>query len=146
AVLVILHRPQAPINRRFGCMVLTSAGWMTTISVALAAKDPHTTILLGRLGFAFASAIPFWLIWTVHALSNSHHKRSWHLLVPGILCVAFVLISLSPLIVAGATPSVPRANFVYGPAYQLFGAYFLLSFGAGLYTLRRTIRSTSGIQ
>src|SRR5262249_14250389 len=64
----------------------------------------------------------------------------------GLPCVTFVLVSLSPLIVAGAHPSVPRANFVYGPAYRLFGAYFLLSFGAGLYTLRRTIRSTSGIQ
>ena len=146
AVFVILHRPRAAINCRFGCMVLTSAGWMTTISVALAAKDPHITILLGRLGFAFASAIPFWLIWTVDALSNSNDNRPSRLLLPGIPCVAFVLISLSPLIVAGATPSVPRANFVYGPAYRLFGAYFLLSFGAGLYTLRRTIRSTSGIQ
>jgi PAS domain S-box-containing protein len=146
AVFVMRHNPKAAINQRFGAMVLTSAGWMTTISVALAANHPHDTVILGRVGFAFASAIPFSLLCMVDALSTSKHSRAFRLILPGLLCAGFVLVSLSPLIVAGATPGNPRANFVYGPAYRFFGAYFLLSFGAGLYTLRRTIQSTSGIQ
>jgi PAS domain S-box-containing protein len=146
AIFVILHNPKAAINRRFGAMILTSAGWMTTISVALAAKDQHHTVMLGRLGFAFATAIPFSLLWMVDALSNPKHNRTLRLILPGVLCLVFVAISFSPLIVSGAAPDVPRANFLYGPAYRFFGAYFLLSFGAGLYTLRRTIQFTSGIQ
>jgi PAS domain S-box-containing protein len=146
AVFVIFHNPRAAINRRFGAMVLISAGWMTTISVALAAKSPLHIVTLGRLGFAFASAIPFSLIWMVDALSDSRTPRSSHLVLPAVLSLGFVLVSLSPLIVAGASPNLPRANFVYGPAYRLFGGYFLVSFGFGLYTLRNTIQSTSGIQ
>lgn len=146
AFFVIFHNQRAAINRRFGVMVLTSAGWMTAISVALAAKNPLHTIVLGRLGFAFASAIPFSLIWMVDALSDSRHNRRSRLIFPGVLSLGFLLVSFSPLIVSGAIPGLPRANFTYGPAYRLFGAYFLLSFGFGLYTLRKTIQSTSGLQ
>jgi signal transduction histidine kinase len=147
AAFVILQHPGGAINRRFGVMVLTSAAWMTTISVALATNDPHYTTLLGRFGFAFASAIPFSLLWMVQALSDSTGRHPATLVLLGLLSTAFVAVSLfSPLIVAAATPGTPRANFVYGPAYRLFGVYFLFSFGGGLYTLRRTIQSTSGLR
>lgn len=145
ATFVILHSPRAALNRRFGALVLTSAGWMTTISFALAAKDPRHTVLLGRLGFAFASAIPFFLVWMVDALSDSRRHRIGRVIIPGILCFGFALISFSHLIVAGATPGRPRANFIYGPAYPFFGVCFLFCFVSGLYTLRSTIKSTAGL-
>jgi PAS domain S-box-containing protein len=146
AILVILHNPRSPVNRSFGTMVLISAAWMTAISIALAARTTSHTVLLGRVGFAFASAIPFTLIWMVHAFSDSHRTSLHRLLFPGLLSAAFALMSLSPAIVLSATPGPPRANFVYGPAYRLFGLYFLLSFSFGIYTLRKTIKSTTGLQ
>jgi two-component system, NtrC family, sensor kinase len=146
ALFVMLHRPRAALNWRFGAMTLTAAGWMVTISVALAAKNPHHTAIFGRLGFAFASAIPFFLFWMVDALSELPTNRLITVLLPGAFCIGFALLSCSPLIVAGATAALPRANFVYGSAYRYFGVYFLLSFAAGLYTLLRTINSTTGLR
>jgi PAS domain S-box-containing protein len=145
ALFVMLHTPRAALNRRFGAMTLIAAGWMLTISVALAAKDPFHTAILGRFGFAFASAIPFFLFWMVDALSDSTRGRMARVIVPGVTSLSFALLSLSHLIVAGAKPGLPRANFAYGPAYHLFGVYFLLSFVSGLYTLRKTINTTTGI-
>ena len=144
AIFVIRCNQRAPANLRFGAMVLVSAAWMTTISVALAAQNPRYTVFLGRVGFAFASAIPFSLVWMVDAFSDSHQRS--RLILPGLFSVAFVLISLSSLVVADAIPDHPRANFVYGPAYRPFGIFFLLAFGFGLYTLRKTIQSTSGLR
>jgi two-component system, NtrC family, sensor kinase len=146
AVFVMLHPPRAALNLRFGAMTLTAAGWMITISVALAAKNPYHTAILGRLGFAFASAIPFFLFWMVDALSEFRSNRLTSVILPGASCVGFALLSCSNLIVAGATSALPRANFVYGPAYPYFGVYFLLSFASGLYTLLRTINSTTGLR
>src|SRR5262249_50626006 len=119
---------------------------MMSISVALAAKDPNATVVLGRLGFAFASAIPFCVIWMVDALVSSPRVPRPRLAVPVIFGLFFVFVSLSDWIVIGATAGVPRANFVYGPAYRAFGIYFLLAFGTGLYTLLRTIKSAVGIR
>src|SRR2546430_17424309 len=67
ASFVLFHSPKATLNRRFGIMGLTTAGWIITISLSLAAKDPWHTTLLGRTGFAFASAIPFTLTWMVRS-------------------------------------------------------------------------------
>jgi PAS domain S-box-containing protein len=145
ASFVLFHSPKATLNRRFGIMGLTTAGWIAAISLALAAKDPSVTVLLGRVGFACASAIPFTLIWMVSALSDERSTVARRVLVFGSLCLAFILASFSPWIVAGAVPSGPRASFVYGPLHRFFGLYFLFSFGWGLYALWAASRSASGI-
>ena len=145
ALFVMLHSPTARVNRRFGVMAFVTGGWILTISLALAASDPATTVGLGRIGFAFASAIPVTLIWMVDSLSDTRTwtRRLRHL-VPGCLCLVFVALSLGPWIVSGANPGVPRANFLYGPAHRWFGIYFLLAFATGIYTLWRTSNQASG--
>lgn len=145
ASFVLSHSPKATINRRFGIMGLTTAGWIITISLALAAKDPSHTVLLGRIGFAFASAIPFTLIWMVSALSETRPVVGRRVLLFGVLCLAFIFASFSPWIVSGAASNAPRASFVYGALHRVFGLYFLLSFGWGLYALWIASRSASGI-
>ena len=146
ASFVLIHSPRATLNRRFGIMALTTAGWIITISLALAAKDPWHTVLLGRIGFAFASVIPFTLTWMVNALSGTRASGGRaRLVLSGILCFGFVLASLSPWVVAEAVPGAPRANFLYGPLHRAFGIYFLLSFGSGLYALWTASKSASGI-
>ncbi len=143
----MLHNPRAAVNRRFGIMALTTAGWILTISLALAAKDPQLTVALGRTGFAFASGIPFSLVWMVDAVSAPQGtSRLVRINVLRLLCLIFILASFSHLIVASATPSFPRANFVYGPVHRFFSVYFLLCFASGLYALWRTIRSASGLE
>jgi nitrogen-specific signal transduction histidine kinase len=145
ALFVMLHNPTARVNRRFGVMAFVTGGWILAISLALAAGDPATTVGLGRIGFAFASAIPVTLIWMVDSLSDA---RTWthrlRRLIPGCLCVVFVALSLGPWIVSGANPGVPRANFLYGPAHRWFGIYFLLVFATGIYTLWKTSSHASG--
>ena len=67
------------------------------------------------------------------------------ILIPACACGGFVLLSLSPWIVAGATIYADGGSFTYGPAHKPFGVYFLLCFLLALFTLWRTIRSAAGI-
>jgi signal transduction histidine kinase len=144
ALFVIWNNPRAAMNRRFGLAVLAVTGWIATISFALSASHPAQTTILGRFGFAFASAIPIAFFYLFLAFAEPKAGPTWRVLLPGSLAIVFIALSLSPWIVAGAIPGVPKANFKYGPVHKLFGVYFLLSFMFALYTLWRTTKSASG--
>ncbi len=147
AMFVYLHNRRAAENRRFALAALTIAGWIICISFALVPRSSQTTITLGRLGFAFASAIPFSLLWMFDAFSSDGgRKLKLKILLPATCCACFIFLSLSPWIVAGATIQSERASFIYGPAHKAFGIYFLLCFLLALFTLSRTIRSASGVR
>ncbi|MGH9426113.1 MAG: histidine kinase N-terminal 7TM domain-containing protein, partial [Terriglobia bacterium] len=145
ALFVFFHNRHAAENRRFALTALTIAGWIICISFSLVAQTTDTIIGLGRLGFAFASVIPFSLLWMFDAFSaDSGRRLKIKILIPGVSCAAFVLLSISPWIVAGASIQPERASFIYGPAHRAFGVYFLLCFLLALFTLWRTIRSAAG--
>jgi hypothetical protein len=147
AAVVVLNNPRAPVNRLFGLSVFTLVGWISTITFALSAHDRWATIWLGRLGFAFASAIPFTLLCMFSAFSDERahiHKR--RLIGIGLSCMLFVALSLSPWIVAGARSVDGHQHFIYGPAHRFFGLYFLVSFVFALYTLWAALRSASGLR
>jgi len=147
AMFVYFHNRHTAENRRFALAALTIAGWIVCISFALAAESAQTTIRLGRLGFAFASAIPFSLLWMFDAFSSdSGRKLKLRTLLPAIFCACFIVLSLSPWIVAGARIQPERASFIYGPAHKPFGAYFLLCFLLALFTLGQTIQSAVGVR
>ena len=147
ATFVYLHNRRAAENRRFALAALTIAGWIVCISFALSSESVRTTIALGRLGFAFASAIPFCLLWMFDAFSaDARRKLKPQIFIPALCCGGSILLSLSPWIVAGARTQPNRASFIYGPAHKLFGVYFLLCFLLALFTLWRTIRSTAGVR
>jgi PAS domain S-box-containing protein len=146
-MFVYFHNRQTAENRRFAVAALTIAGWIICISFALASERPHTTVTLGRLGFAFASAIPFSLLWMFDAFSSDGGRSvKPRILISAVCCALFILLSLSPWIVAGAAIQPGRASFVYGPAHKAFGIYFLLCFLLALFTLWRTIRSAAGVR
>lgn len=147
ALFVYSHNRHAAENRRFALAALAIAGWIICISFALAPRNIEMTVTLGRLGFAFASAIPFCLLWMFDAFSpeQGQHLRL-RTLIPALFCACFVLLSLSPWIVAGAITHGERASFIYGPAHRAFGIYFLLCFLLALLTLWRTIRSAAGVR
>lgn len=145
SLFVFFHNRHAAENRRFALAALTIAGWIICISFSLVAQTTDTIVTLGRLGFAFASMIPFSLLWMFDAFSaNTGRRLKLKTLIPGIACAAFVLLSISPWIVADARIQPQRATFVYGPAHRAFGLYFLLCFLLALFTLWRTIRSAAG--
>jgi PAS domain S-box-containing protein len=145
-IFVIFHDRRAEVNRLFGLFVFATVGWILSISISLSARDVHWTISLGRLAFAFASAMPFTLLWMFQAFSASRPTaRQGGVIIPGIFCLAFILFSLSPWIVTGVRPGSHRPNFIYGPLHPFFAVYTVLCFGFALYTLWRKIRSASGI-
>jgi len=147
AMFVLLHNRHAAENRRFALAALTIAGWIFCISFALASNRLDTVIPLGRLAFAFASAIPFCLLWMFDAFSADTGQRlKLKILLPASFCIAFVSLSLSPWIVAGGVLQPERASFVYGSAHKFFGIYFLFCFLLALLTLGQTIRSASGVR
>ena len=147
AALVFLNNRRALVNRLFGLSVLTIVGWIFSISFSLSSTSVDQTVLLGRIGFAFAAGIPFSLLCMFRAFSDTAPSaRDPQLFFPGLLCAAFVLLSLSPWIVAGAAYSQGRPHFVYGSAHRLFGVYFLSCFILAVHRLWKTIQSSSGLK
>lgn len=145
AIFVFFHNRHAAENQRFALAALTIAGWIICISFALDAQSVDTIVTLGRLGFAFASVIPFSLLWMFDAFSADFSRRlKPRILIPGVCCAVFVLLSLSTWVVGGARIQPERASFIYGPAHRAFGVYFLVCFVLALLTLWHTIRSAAG--
>lgn len=147
AAVVVLNNRRALVNRLFGLSVFTIVGWISTITFALSANDQWAIVWLGRLGFAFASGIPFTLLCMFTAFSDeqAHIHRS-RVTTFGLFCTLFVVLSFSPWIVAGARSVDGHLNFIYGPAHRFFGFYFLASFVFALYTLWAALRSASGLR
>ena len=144
-VFVLLHNPRVTVNQRFAIMAFTTAGWVITISIAVSVADPQYTVTFGRIGFAFASGIPFSMLWMVDAVSiSSGPRRIVRVVIPATLCAIFVLASFSPLIIVQASSGFPRPHLVYGPLHRFFGIYFILCFASGVHTLWKTISSASG--
>lgn len=147
AILVLVNNPRATVNRRFALASLAIAGWILSIHASLSSQDPIIVVSLGRLGFAFATCIPYTLLAMFRAFSDPPpNKKELTAVLPGLLCAIFVVVSFSPWIVAGAVTNGPRANFMYGPLHRAFGLYFIVSFLFALYTLWKTIQSSSGIK
>src|SRR2546422_1183695 len=143
AALVVLHNRRALINRLFGFSVVIIVGWILTIFLALSAEEPRQVLGLARLGFAFAGAIPFSLIWMFHAFSTDRFTaRDPRVYVPAALCGLFVLLSFSPWIVSSSVEIDGRYIVVYGPLHRLFGLYFMGSFLYAISTLWRTIQTS----
>jgi signal transduction histidine kinase len=147
ATFVILHNRRAIVNRLFGLSVLSIVGWILSVSIALSSAPPGRMLFFARLGFAFAASIPFTLLWFFNAFaSETVRSRRKHLVIAGVLCGAFILLSFSPLIVTSSTLQNDRLTLNYGPAHRFFGAYFLGCFVFAIYTLSTTIRSSSGLR
>src|SRR5260370_39789712 len=70
AFLVLFNNPRAIVNRRFTLSALAIAGWIVSIYLSLSSQDPTVTVWLGRLGFAFASCIPYSLLSFFRAFSD----------------------------------------------------------------------------
>jgi PAS domain S-box-containing protein len=146
-LLVVARDPRALVNRLFAFSMVTIIGWIGSISLYLSTRDSDPNIFLGRLGFASATAIPFSLLWMFESLQDNPTLRarrtlSWAALV----CSTFVVLSLTPLIVAGSAASSTGRNFIYGPLHPLFGAYFLTCFVIAIYRLSKQLRSASGMR
>jgi len=146
-LLVLARDRRALINRVFAFSMVTIIGWIGSISLYLSTRDSDPNIFLGRLGFAFAAAIPFSFVWMFEALderiaSRDHRGFRW----AAASCLLFALLSLSPLVVAGSAAASTGRNFIYGRLHPLFGVYFLSCFVFAMYRLARQLRSASGIR
>ena len=87
ALFVLFHNRRAAENRRFALAAMTIAGWIVCISFSLQADTPGTIVTLGRLGFAFASAIPFSLLWMFDAFSaDSARTHKAAIIIPAAGC------------------------------------------------------------
>lgn len=146
--LVVLHNRRALVNRLFGFLVVTIVGWILTIFFALSTTDLQHRLWLSRAGFAFASSIPFALIWMFHAFSTDRLTfRDPRVSVPAALWGVFVMLSLSPWIVTNwSLDAGGQATIAYGLAHRVFGAYFLCAFVFAIAILWRTIRTSSGLK
>src|SRR4026208_95074 len=102
-LLVFLNNTRAKVNRCFALSVISIVGWIVSITIALSMEDLNKAVAFGRLAFAFAGSIPFTLLLVFHSFPVPQVvsiRRT--LILPGLLCAAFTVISFTPLIVAGA--------------------------------------------
>src|SRR5688500_11921180 len=134
ALVVVARDPRALVNRLFALSMLTMIGWIGSISLYLSTREYDPNILLGRIGFASASAIPFSLLWMFESLDDAPDRRySKSFLFAGGASALFIVLSLTPLIVAGSAKASSGRNFIYGALHPLFGAYFLSAFAFAIY-------------
>ncbi len=146
-LLVFLNNTRAQVNRHFALSVLSIVGWIVSITIALSLEDLHKAVAFGRLAFAFAGSIPFTLLLVIHAFPVPQVVSARRtLIIPGLLCAAFTLISLTPLVVVGAQRTAQKTNFIYGPLHPLFSFYAAASLGFALYLLWRKLRMASGLR
>lgn len=144
---VFARDPRASLNRRFALSMLTVSGWIGCISMYLSTRAYEPNLFLGRLAFAFASAIPFMLLWMFESFRESQSPSSAKTLaIPGLFTAVFAILSFTPLIVAASSSDQRGANFVYGPLHPFFGLYFIVSFGFSLYRLWIRLKSAVGIK
>jgi len=147
AVFVFLRDPRRLVNRLFGLSMVSITGWIGCITLSLSTLEPTTGLIFGRLSFAFASGIPFSLLWMFEAFAERSDRQSQlKIAVVGIFCTASVLLSMSPWILTHWEVSSPRPRFTHGPLHPLFAAYFILCFAFALYTLWEKLRVASGIR
>ena len=146
-LLVFLNNTRAQVNRHFALSVLSIVGWIVSITISLSLEDLHKAVAFGRLAFAFAGSIPFTLLLVIHAFPVPQVVSARRtLIIPGLLCAAFTLISLTPLVVVGAQRTAQKTNFIYGPLHPLFSFYAAASLGFALYLLWRKLRMASGLR
>src|SRR2546428_9254958 len=146
-VFVFWRDSKARVNRLFALTVCAIAGWIASVSFALSTRDLEATVILGRVAFAFASAIPFSFLWMFEAFRDPRFARGrLRVVIPGLFCLMFVVLALSPWIVAGAQFGALRPNFIYGSVHPFFGVYFLFSWAFALYSLAQQLRDASGIK
>jgi PAS domain S-box-containing protein len=128
-------------------VVLSVVGWVSSISLALSTTDLHKTLPLGRLGFFFATLMPFSLVClfrTFHRPAPHYNKSPF--VIAATLCFLFAALSISPWVVKGAAHGTGRPNFIYGPLHPLLGAYLISCFFFALFTLWRVAREASGMR
>jgi len=146
-LLVFLNNTRAKVNRCFALSVISIVGWIVSITIALSMEDLNKAVTFGRLAFAFAGSIPFTLLLVFHSFPVPQVvsiRRT--LILPGLLCAAFTVISFTPLIVAGAQRTAQKTNFIYGPLHPFFSLYAATSLGFALYYLWRKLRMASGLR
>jgi PAS domain S-box len=146
-LLVFLNNRRAHVNRLFGLSVISIVGWIISISIALSLDDLSKSVIFGRLAFAFAGSIPFTFLLVFQAFPLRNQPPSTKGVVfPAVLCLAFLALSFTPLIVAGAQRTANKTNFVYGVLHPVFSAYVASTLGFALFTLWRKLRLATGLQ
>jgi hypothetical protein len=146
-LLVFLNNRRAQVNRLFGLSVISIVGWIISISIALSLDDLSKSVIFGRLAFAFAGSIPFTFLLVFQAFPLRNQPPSTKGVVfPAVLCLAFLALSFTPLIVAGAQRTANKTNFVYGVLHPVFSAYVASTLGFALFTLWRKLRLATGLQ
>jgi PAS domain S-box-containing protein len=145
-ILVILRDPRALTNRLFLCVVLAVAGWISFISAALSTTDLASTVSFGRLGFAFVTPIPFILIRLFQTFQAPPRSYRRTLVLEAIVCGAFIVLSMSPWVVAGATSRAGKPNFIYGPLHPLLAGYLVACLLLAIAALWRVLRAAAGVR
>ncbi len=146
-LLVFLNNHRAQVNRLFGLSVISIVGWIVSITIALSLDDLSKAVVYGRLAFAFAGSIPFTFLLVFHAFPIGHrHPSKRAIAVPAALCLTFIAISFTPLIVSGAQRIASKTNFLYGALHPVFSIYVAGTLGFALYTLWRKLRLATGLR
>lgn len=146
ALLVIKHNRRSPVNRLFCLTVVVVVGWIAAISLSLVSETIGQALILGRIAFAFASAIPVTVLAMFEAFSTPQRTAMPRgLRVVGCLSIVLVCASLGPWIVQAVSVETGRPRFVYGPFHPIFAACFILTFAYALFTLAQKIHKASGV-
>lgn len=144
---VFARKPDARVNRYFALFSFSVASWTLGNGIAIAYPESAVALLLARVAFASASAIPlaFLLFSTVFPTTATIVPRS---IVTGFLVAgtASIILSFTPLVVRDVMATNGTIHPVYGPLHLAFGIYFVSCLSFSLFILTQKFSLLTGFQ
>ena len=131
ALLVLLKKPSALLNRYFALFAVSAMGWLGTLFLFNRQPDTPFLTALGRINFAFAILfILFYYLLLPEIASRKNRYAKWQILETVIL---IGLTLFTPLIDKSEHLHQGRHVTAFGPLFPLYIAHVIGYVGSGLH-------------
>lgn len=144
---VFARRPDSRINQYFGLFSFAVASWTLGNGLATAHPESSFALLLARLAFVSASAIPLaFLMFSTVFPTTALMVPQTAVRIFQVAGTASIGLSLSPLVIRDVTSANGTIQAVYGPLHLAFGVYFVACLSFSLFILTQKLTVLTGFQ
>ena len=143
-VLVYTKNPKNDANKAFALFGVGVAGW--NLSILITISQISSTLIWGRLAFAFASFMSAGILWFVHVFPmETKHARFWKYFSI-ILGTIFFIIPVSPWMITSVRVIDGYITGDLNPIpYLLWDAFFMISLLYGMISSWLRTRKARGL-
>lgn len=147
-LLVLLKNRKSELNKAFFFFTLSIIGWIATLYLFYYWPDHSLVLLLGRLNFAFATLLGFFIFYFAYLfprrIFDLNKYLTWGLTLE--TATLFLITLFTPLIDQNEIILGTGRVTVYGVLYPLFIVHFVAYAAACIYFFYLKYRQVSGIE